>query len=85
MRKSNSFPKSIEKYRQKYNYLHFGVVQIAAKPFYREGLDTSLLLYLRDICFLNFNDSLLGMVETVTPHVNIHKIAGMSPCLGCPD
>jgi hypothetical protein len=58
------FSKSIEKYRQKYNYLHFGLVEIAAKPISREGLDTSLLLCLRDSCFIDFNDSLLGMVET---------------------
>jgi hypothetical protein len=56
--------KSIEIYRQKYNYLRFGLVQRAAKPLSREGLDTSLLLCLRDSRFLDFNDSLLGMVET---------------------
>ncbi|KAG5577336.1 hypothetical protein H5410_057470, partial [Solanum commersonii] len=57
-------PKALEKYNRKYNYLHFGLVQIAAKPLSREGLDTSLLLYRMDSRFLNFNDSLLGMVET---------------------
>ena len=56
--------KSIDSFKQKYNYLHFGLVQIAAKPLSREGLDTSLLLCLRDSRFLDFNDSLLGMVET---------------------
>ncbi|KAL3527334.1 hypothetical protein ACH5RR_011990 [Cinchona calisaya] len=56
--------RSIEIFKQKYNYLHFGLVQIAAKPLSREGLDTSVLLYLRDARFLDFNDSLLGMVET---------------------
>ena len=56
--------KSIDNFKQKYNYLHFGLVQIAAKPLSREGLDTSLLLCLRDSRFLDFNDSLLGMVET---------------------
>ena len=40
--------KTIEKYKEKYNYIHFRLVQIAAKPLTREGLDTSLLLYLRD-------------------------------------
>ena len=56
--------RTIEKHKEKYNYIHFGLVQIAAKPLTREGLDTSLLLCLRDSRFLEFNDSLLGMAET---------------------
>ena len=56
--------RTIEKYKEKYNYIHFGLVQIAAKPLTREGLDTSLLLCLRDNRFLEFNYSLLGMTET---------------------
>ncbi|KAG5577340.1 hypothetical protein H5410_057474, partial [Solanum commersonii] len=57
-------PKALEKYSRKYNYLHFGLVQIVVKPLSRKGLDTSLLLCLRDSRFLGFNNSLLGMVET---------------------
>ena len=53
----------IEKHREKYNYIHFGLVQIVAKSLTREGLDTSLLLCLRDCRFIEFNDSLLGMAE----------------------
>ncbi|PHT53575.1 hypothetical protein CQW23_08037 [Capsicum baccatum] len=57
-------PRTIERRKHKHNYLHFGLVQIASKPLSREDLDTSLLLCLRDSRFLDFNDSLLGMVET---------------------
>lgn len=56
--------KSIQKFQQKYNYLHLGLVQIAAKPLSTEGLNTTLLLCLHDCRFLDFQDSLLGMVET---------------------
>lgn len=57
-------PKALEKYNWKYNYLHFGIVQIGTKPLSREGLDISLLICLRVSRFLDFNDSLLGIVET---------------------
>ena len=56
--------RTIEKYKEKYNYIHFGLVQIAAKPLTREELDTFLLLCLRDNRLLEFNDSLLEMAET---------------------
>lgn len=55
---------SVEKHKQKFNYLHIGLVQIGIKPLTREGLDTSILLCLRDCRMLDFNDSLLGTVET---------------------
>lgn len=57
-------PKVVEKYSRKYQYLHFGLVQIDAKPLSREVIETSLLLFLRDTRFLDLNESLLGMVET---------------------
>ena len=33
----------IDSYRQKYKYLHLGLVQIAIKPLTREGLNNSVL------------------------------------------
>ena len=56
--------RTIEKHKEKYNYIHFGLVQIAAKPLTREGLDISILLCLRNSRLLEFNDSLLEMAET---------------------
>lgn len=52
-------PKALEKY----NYLHFGLVQIRTKLLSRKGLDISLLICLRVSRFSDFNDSLLGIVE----------------------
>ena len=54
---------SILKHQQKYKYLHLGLVQITVKPLTREGLNTSVLLCLRDKRQLQYKDSLLGTVE----------------------
>ena len=43
------------------------------KPLKREALNTSVLLCLRDDRHLRFNDSLLGMMETVRTYV-IHLL-----------
>ena len=55
---------SIRRHREKYVFLHLGLVQVAVKPLTREALNTSVLLCLRDDRHLRFNDSLLGMMET---------------------
>ena len=55
---------SINRHREKYAFLHVGLVQVAVKPLTREALNTSVLLCLRDDRHLRFNDSLLGMMET---------------------
>ena len=55
--------RTIEKYKEKYNYIHFWLVQITTKLLIREKLDTSMFLCLRDSRFLEFNDSLIGMAE----------------------
>ena len=55
---------SIRRDREKYAFLHVGLVQVVVKPLTREALNTSVLLYLRDDRHLRFNDSLLGMMET---------------------
>ena len=44
------------------------MVQVAVKPLTREALNASVLLCLRDVKHLRFNDSLLGMMET-----SLHK------------
>ena len=55
---------SINRHREKYVFLHVGLVWVAIKPLTREVLNTSVLLCLRDDKHLRFNDSLLGMMET---------------------
>ena len=55
------FKRTIEKYKENNSYIHFELVQIAAKPLTRERLDTSLLLCLKDSRFIEFNYFLLGM------------------------
>ena len=55
---------SINWHKEKYAFLHIGLVQVAIKPLTREALNTSILLCLRDDRHLRFNDSLLGMMET---------------------
>ena len=59
---------SINQHREKYVFLHVGLVQVAVKPLTREALNTSVLLCLRDDRHLGFNDSLLGIMET-----SLHK------------
>lgn len=56
--------KSIVEYRNKYKYVHLGLVQVGVKPLTKEGLSTSIYLVLRDKRHMNFTDSLLGMVES---------------------
>ncbi|KAL4199650.1 hypothetical protein AMTRI_Chr03g145930 [Amborella trichopoda] len=57
--------KVIEKHRENnYKYLHIGLIQIAVKPLTRPGLNTSVLVCLRDTRHNIFTDSLLGMVES---------------------
>ena len=55
---------SINQHREKYAFLHVGLVQVAIKPLTREALNKSVFLCLRDDRHLRFNDSLLGMMET---------------------
>ena len=59
---------SINQHKEKYAFLHVGLIQVAVKPLTREALNTSVLLCLRDDKHLRFNDSLLGMMET-----SLHK------------
>jgi len=56
---------ALENYkRNKFNYIHFGLVQIAIKPLSRTGIDSPILMFLRDKTLLKFEDSLLGAVQS---------------------
>ncbi|KAL0010432.1 hypothetical protein SO802_005540 [Lithocarpus litseifolius] len=50
--------------KQGHKFLHIGLVQVGVKPLIREGLNSSILLALRDTRHIRFNDSLLGTIET---------------------
>ncbi len=54
---------SIEKYSKNFSFIHIGLVQVVVKPLTRQGLNTNLLLCLRDGRFTIFKDALLRMVE----------------------
>ena len=49
--------------KQGHNFLHKGLVQVGVKPLIREGLNSSILMALRDTRHIRFNDSLLGTIE----------------------
>ena len=47
---------------KKFNYLRIGMVQIAIKPLTQKGINTYVLMCLRDARFKNFKDSILAMI-----------------------
>ena len=53
--------------REKYKILHIGVIQAAAKPLTRLGLDKLICICLRDARHYQFQDSLLGLMQANTP------------------
>lgn len=55
---------SLERHKLKYKSLHIGMIQIAVKPLTKLGLKTCILLCLRDCRHENFENSLLGIIET---------------------
>lgn len=56
--------KSIVLHRQKYKFMHIGMVQVAVKPLFRLGIDAPVLLILRDARHKSFQNQILAMVET---------------------
>ncbi|CAL9012510.1 unnamed protein product [Prunus brigantina] len=54
------------------NFLHIGLVQVAVKPLTRLGLQAFILLCLRDARFTEFNDSVLGMIESSLCNGPVH-------------
>ncbi|QHO50436.1 polyprotein [Arachis hypogaea] len=59
---------SVREHARHYRYLHIGCVQVAVKPLIREGLNASILMCLRDIRHNDFQDSLIGTIETSPGH-----------------
>ena len=57
---SNEINKNIKNF----SFIHFGLVQVAVKPLTQQGLNTSVLLCLRDGRFKIYKYALLGMVES---------------------
>ena len=55
--------KSIERYKRDYNFIHFGMIQVAAKPLIRIGLNISIVICLRDNKHLDYRDSIIGAVQ----------------------
>lgn len=56
---------SLEKHKAKgFQYIHIGLVQVGLNPLARDGLNTSILVALRDRRFRIFQDSLLGTIES---------------------
>jgi len=47
-----------------YNFIHLGLIQVAAKPNYRLGINNPILIMLRDIRLKNFNDSIIAILES---------------------
>jgi len=43
--------------RDGYNFIHLGLIQVAAKPNYKLGINSPILVILRDIRLKRFNDS----------------------------
>ena len=50
----------IDPYREKYKYLHIGLIQVAFKPLTLQGLNASILSCLRDARCHNWTQSLMG-------------------------
>ena len=50
--------------KDEHNYLHIDLVQVKVKPLIKEGLNCSILMALRDIRHIRFDDSLLRTIQT---------------------
>ncbi|WJZ92657.1 hypothetical protein VitviT2T_011641 [Vitis vinifera] len=56
--------RSVEKHKKDgYNFIHFGMIQVAAKPLTRLGLNTAIVMCLRDNRHLEYRDSIIGAVQ----------------------
>ncbi|GAV81037.1 MP domain-containing protein [Cephalotus follicularis] len=56
--------KTIKELAKNFKYIHSALVQVTIKRLTRQGLNTSVLACLRDARHLNFDDSLIGAIET---------------------
>lgn len=60
--------RDIHKYKNEYNYLHIGLVQIAFKPLTLQGLPESFMAVLRDGRNRNWKQSLIGIIQSSLAH-----------------
>ena len=59
--------RSIDKHKKDgYNFIHFGMIQVAAKPLTRLGLNTAIVMCLRDNRHLEYRDSIIGAVQMIS-------------------
>lgn len=64
MKPLNLFPeRSILQHREEFKYLHIGLVQVGVKPF-KLGIDSPVLVTLRDKRHLNYSNSLLATLQS---------------------
>jgi hypothetical protein len=57
---------AIKRHRRKdHNFIHIRLVQVVIKPLTRRGLKAYVMLGLRDVRFLDWKDSLLGVIEAI--------------------
>jgi hypothetical protein len=57
--------KSLQKHQdQNSKYIHVGFIQVGIKPLTKEGLNTFILVVLKDARFQNFQDSLFSSIES---------------------
>ena len=54
---------SIERHKKDYNFIHFDMIQVAAKPLTRPGLNISIIMCLRDNRHLDYQDSIIGAIQ----------------------
>jgi hypothetical protein len=60
--------KDVQRYKQKYQYMHIGLIQVAFKPLTLPGLNSSILADLRDARCNDWKSSLMGIVQTSLCH-----------------
>lgn len=63
----------IKKYTRKGNhFIHIGLIQVAVKPLSVKGINSSILLCLRDARYLNYVPSILGIMESSLHNGPVH-------------
>ena len=50
--------------RKGYNFIHLGLIQVAAKPNYQLGVNMPIMMILRDIGLLQFKDFIIAVMES---------------------
>ena len=55
--------KSISRHNLDYKFVHFGMIQVVTKPLTRLGLNTSIVMCLRDNRHLDYRDSIIGAIQ----------------------